>query len=115
MLLTSFFAKICVIRVDENEVAILRAAGVIDQHLKLNKPVQRQTQFGFLQRRGDDDDVDNGFGEGRSLMDFEAAAGGSFGLFGYQIEPSRDNEHYSTDYFYNSIDGGAQPSKEIDD
>jgi len=39
-------------------------------------------------------------------------AAGSVGLLGYQIEPSRENEQYNTDYFFNQMDGSL-PSKEI--
>ena len=45
----------------------------------------------------EDDDDDN---------EAEEAAG-SFGLLGYQIEPSRENEHYSTDFFFNQIEGAS--------
>ena len=60
-----------------------------------------------MTRSGNDEDNDD-----ENPEDEEAV--GPFGLLGYQIEPSRENEHYSTDFFYNQIEGGSSPSKEID-
>ena len=60
-----------------------------------------------MTRSGNDEDGDENPEEEEAV--------GPFGLLGYQIEPSRENEHYSTDFFYNQIEGGSQPSKEIDD
>ena len=75
--------------IDDKEVSILRAAQVLDQHVKLIKPKEREVQsLGFVAARND-----NG-----SQSDEEADD--SIELLGYKMQAAAENPQYTTDYFF---------------